>query len=635
MHTLTRCLLLAFAAALVSAPLWAQVPPPPPPPRDARPASQQAAAIGTATVAGTVTMAGTTQPARNVRVNLSGAELRGGRSVITDDQGRFLFTALPAGRFSLSATKPGYVSVTYGQVRPGRPGTPIQLADGQKFEAGLQIPRGSVITGMVLDEHGEPAPQTQVRVMRVVVQNGRRTLQVSNISMTDDRGIYRAYNLLPGDYVVCATPRNVNNPRPGGWVEVEALQQSYEAAARVNAEQARVIGERLAAVRTAMPQGDETAPPGYAPVCYPGSVAASAASAVTLNISEERPGIDFQLQLAPLARVEGTVVNSTGAQIRDVTVSLVDMQQLGFSMGNISARADSEGRFRLLNVPPGQYRAVARTTIAPAPPPGQGPAAAQAQATRQMAVQAGRGRGGQQEMRAEPITVWGAADVTVDGRLVSNLLLSLQRGISVTGQVAFEGSTTPPADLTRMRVTMSPTEPSPFGGATAARVDASGRFTIPSVAPGLYRLTATGAGGWSTASAVIGGQDALDFPFEVKGTENLSGAVITLSDLQTELSGVVTDERNQPTAAYSLVAFPADPRYWTASSRRVQTTRPATDGRYTFRNLPPGEYLLAPVYDVEPGSTSDPAYLQQLEAASLRVRLQPGEKKAQDMRVGG
>ena len=123
--------------SLLPATLFAQAAPP----RDAgAAANQQPAPTGTAEISGTVMMAGGTQPARKTRVNLSGAELRGSRSVTTDDSGRFSFTALPAGRYSLSATRPGHTSVTYGQRQPGRPGTQIQLSDGQKFRADLQIP---------------------------------------------------------------------------------------------------------------------------------------------------------------------------------------------------------------------------------------------------------------------------------------------------------------------------------------------------------------------------------------------------------------------------------------------------------------------------------------------------------------
>ncbi len=571
-------------------------------------------------------MAGSTQPARNVRLTLSGAELRGGRTTTTDDQGQFLFTALPAGRYNLTASKPGHVTVTYGQRSPGRPGTPIQLSDGQKFQAYLQIPRGSVITGVVFDEYGEPSPQTSVRVMRIVTLNGRRTLQGSSSGTTDDRGIYRVFGLLPGDYIVCATPRNTHIGNVDRLeVTLRALESSYEAVSRTNPEQARLIFAEIAQARSALPTDPDSTTAGYAPVCYPGSVSTSAATPVPLGIGEERPAIDFQLQLASLARVEGMVMNSTGHDVRNITVTLTDPQPGALSIGNISARADSEGRFRLRNVPPGQYRITARGTVTTGGRGrGRGAAPAPGRESASFFVQ-----------RGETMTVWGSADIVVDGRNLPNVMLALQPGISVSGQVTFSGGTPPPTDLTRVRVTMAPVDPSPLGGSVSARADASGRFTIPSVVPGRYRLSASGAGPWTVESAAIGGQDAADFPVEIKGDQNISGAVITFTDRHTELTGIVLGEKNQPAPEYTLVVFPADSRYWLPNSRRIQNTRPDTEGRYTFRNLPPGDYRLAPVYDLEPGDLSDPSFLQQLEATALRLSLQPGEKKVQDMRVGG
>ncbi len=78
---------------------------------------------GRAAFRASVVVAGSGQPARRARVSLSGGnEVGGGRSTTTDDSGRFAFSALPEGRFNLSASKPGHITGTYGQRQPGRPG---------------------------------------------------------------------------------------------------------------------------------------------------------------------------------------------------------------------------------------------------------------------------------------------------------------------------------------------------------------------------------------------------------------------------------------------------------------------------------------------------------------------------------
>ena len=136
--------------------------------------------VGTASISGTVVTQGTGTPVRRARVALTGAELRGGRSIETDDEGRFTFLALPAGRFTMTASKNGYVSTSYGARQAGRPGTPIQVLDGQKYERrDITMPRGSVITGIVVDDRGEPSVGTSVRALRFVMRTGERTLEQS------------------------------------------------------------------------------------------------------------------------------------------------------------------------------------------------------------------------------------------------------------------------------------------------------------------------------------------------------------------------------------------------------------------------------------------------------------------------
>src|SRR5207244_3198266 len=179
------------------------------PPRDAGART----AIGTAAISGiVVTDDREARPVRRARVTLSGANVDLGRTVITDDAGRFSFRSLPAGRFSLGATKEGWISTSFGAKRPGRPGTAIPMSDGQQVaNIVLRLPRGAVISGVILDDNGQPAPGTNVRALQYRNVNGERQLAPafgSATSSTDDRGAYRLYGLAPGEYVISASARN-------------------------------------------------------------------------------------------------------------------------------------------------------------------------------------------------------------------------------------------------------------------------------------------------------------------------------------------------------------------------------------------------------------------------------------------
>lgn len=618
-----------FLTALLLAPLMhaaeAQVPAPPRPIRDA-PGASRAAAVGTASITGTVVIAGSGHPARRARVLISGEELRGSRTTISDEQGRFAFTALPAGRYRLNASKTGYLSVSYGQRQPGtgRLGTPIQLSDAQKFEARLQMPRGGVITGTILDENAEASPGTAVRVMRYVVQSGQRRLQQAGGGSTDDRGIYRVFGLQPGDYIVCATPRNNNAMADADRLraQVESLRRAAENAGRTDAGQAQLLLERAAAMQTQMPADEQQS--GYAPVCYPGSTTPSSSGTIALDAGEERGGVDFQLQLVPVGFVEGIVTGPAGTSPQNIQVRLINTGLNVPGLGNNSTRPSPDGRFRFSNVAPGQYTLVARGTVPP---------------QRRPRLENPERRGANQPpARADATRLWAAADVSMDGTNASNVMLVLQPGMTVSGQVEFEGALARPADLTRLRVNLvpitMPETPREMAAGANARVGADGRFTIRNVIPGTYRLTASGAGGgWRLESSIVGGQDTLDFPFDVKPNQNVSNATVTFSDRLTELSGTLLERAGAPATDYTIIIFPADQKYWTPNSRRLATARPATDGRFTIRTLPPGDYQLATIIDPEPGAWTDPEYLRQLESLSMSITLAPGEKKVQNVRL--
>jgi protocatechuate 3,4-dioxygenase beta subunit len=486
------------------------------------------------------------------------------------------------------------------------------------------MPRGGAIMGTVLDEHAEATPGIQVRALRVAVQAGQRSLQSTRSGTTDDRGIYRIYGLQPGDYVVCATPRGaVGMDTESLRTGLEVIRRSVETAVERGTLEGPLMQQRAALLQSQL--GEETQA-GFAPVCFPGSGSPPGASTITLAAGEERAAVDFQLQLVPLARIEGSVVNPSGALLQNVQVTLAGAGDLA-QIENRTARADRDGRFRLTSVPPGQYTLIARAAVRPSP---------DAQSTPQTAAEKVAATI-QERSGTDRIVLWSTMDVSIDGRSLTNVVVTLQPGVTLSGQVSFDGASQPPADPTRVRITLSPVNPDGavrgLASSATGRPDAVGRFTIRNVVPGRYRVTAGGAGGWSIESAVVGGQDAADFPVEIRANQNVTAASITFTDRPTEFAGAVLDERNQPVSAYTVVVYPADPRYWTGLSRRIQAHRPATDGRFAFRSLPPGEYRLATLFDPEPGSWYDPAFLQQLEASSTSFSIAAGETKVQNVRV--
>src|SRR5687768_4581831 len=88
-------------------------------------------ATGTAAIRGRVLDAATGDPVRKVRVVARATGAPTPRGATSDAEGRFELKEVPAGRFTLSASKPAYVTSTYGQTKPGDPGAPIEVADGQ------------------------------------------------------------------------------------------------------------------------------------------------------------------------------------------------------------------------------------------------------------------------------------------------------------------------------------------------------------------------------------------------------------------------------------------------------------------------------------------------------------------------
>jgi len=284
---------------------------------------------GSSILRGQIVAADTGAPIRRAQVRINSPEAREGRVATTDQQGRFEIKELPAGRYTMTASKGGFVSLQYGQRRPSESGTPIELGDGQTIEKiGIALPRGSVLGGRITDEFGEPVANASVTAFRYGYVGGARRMTPAGQNSrdtTDDQGQFRLFGLPPGDYYVSATLRT-------GGPEVTD------------------------------PMGELS---GYTSTYYPGTTNVAEAARVTLAVSQENTGISFGLIATKLVRVSGQVLMSDGAPATNGMVMLVPANANGrpgvaMQQGGAGNRVDQTGTFRLPNVAPGRYQLQAR-----------------------------------------------------------------------------------------------------------------------------------------------------------------------------------------------------------------------------------------------------------------------------------
>lgn len=550
-----------------------------------------AAPTGTGSIAGVVVSGDSaSRPMRLATVVLIGATTGVLKVTSTDRDGKFVFGSLPADRYTVGASRPPYLGAVAGARRPARPGSPVVVAAGQKVtDTIIRLPPAAAISGVVVDELGQPC-SCLVGVQQRKLQNGVRVLvNVATIG-TDERGRYRQSGLGPGEYLVMAHRSGLvpamTPPRTLASGEFEAaLQGSYPQSATATAAPAR-----------------------YAPTFYPGTSRSSDATGVLLAPGDDRTGIDIQVQVVSTSRVEGVVMTADGQPASNASVSLLtvaDQTPLPFALG---ARVGNDGRFLIGNVAPGPYTLTALSGGAP--------------------------------QAAQYATL--ALDMT--GIDALGIQLTLRPPMTLSGRLVFDATTSSPSTA-GLIVPFKGIAGGPTGAAQASvgASDASGAFTIKQIMPGRYVFGGamyfganTNSVTWTLQSVIADGKDITDRAIDITPESLPKDVVVTLSDKWQSVSGKLAQANGAPANDYTVIVFPADKAYWVTGSRRILAARPDSQGQFILGgqgmvSLPPGDYLLATVTELDRDEQFDPALLASLIPAAVPLSLQPGERKVQDL----
>jgi hypothetical protein len=457
----------------------AQAPParPQAPPRDVQAQGQP---TGTATIKGRIVAAETGKPLRRAHITASASELgRQGRDVSTDADGRYEIKDLPAGRYSLSVTRSGYLPLRYGQRQPFEQGKPLDVANGQVVQnVDFAMPRMGTIAGRVTDELGDPIEGAGVFAMRLEYWNGRRrVVPGSQIERSDDAGQYRLKGLAPGTYWVMAQIRET-------WTVTE---------------------------------NGKTEQLGYAPTYLPGITNVADAQRVAVGIGQQVVVNDFSLVPGRAAKVSGFAMDSRGRPLTGGSV-YISQETVGPGGGMFTSAGGgpvaADGSFIISNVQPGEYKIRASTP-------------------------ANREPGALPEIVTQVLTLDGR---DVDGlQLITTAGWSMTGRIRTeNGPVP---ATLPRNRVNLVPALVSPDlEPRTSGLNTNSQIRDDWTFAVTNIF-GASRMQVMTPTGWAVKAVLQGDRDITDEPLDMRSGEELTGIEVVLTDRVTRVSGQINNEK--------------------------------------------------------------------------------------------
>jgi hypothetical protein len=237
----------------------------------------------------------------------------------TDDKGTFSIDEIEPGRYSLSASRDGYLASSACLIGTTALPQVFTIHTGESV-TGLKfrLRPFAVIVGRVSFDDGEPAMNVRVEAYREHRNHLRHGYAIASAAVTNDRGEYRMFGLTPGSYVIAAT---------------------YERPAPAN-EKVR-----------------ERPEPRYTTTFYTRATKLSETVPVRLEYGQEIGGIDIFLERVRKVKIHGTVISGVTGFPLAAAIALQRLDANGTGSIAVAAQPtfDRSNRFEIRDVTPGPY----------------------------------------------------------------------------------------------------------------------------------------------------------------------------------------------------------------------------------------------------------------------------------------
>ena len=517
-------------------------------------------------------------------------------TVDADDNGHFSMSLPSPGAWTLTASARGYASSSYEEHRQYSSAI-VLTADAPTYDLMFRQSPEASVTGIVLDEAGEPVRNAQVTLHAVSAPSpdgsGSQVGGVRGFTQTDDRGVYEFSNLRPEEsfrIAVQARPWYAASAQPGRGV---------------------VNGNAITDASSGLdPSLDVT----YPLLWFPGIDDAAQAETITVRAGETYQA-DFRLTPIPSIHLRIITPVSMDASGRAVPAFPIFERVIpggGGGLGGLMpvVATPKGGQMEVSGLSPGTYQVRLQS------PNGQ---------PRSAVVEVTSGSVRTLDMSTSSSTTTSNVYVLFDGISDDGPGNSVQVALTdtETGQQFFPTNGPPngfsgggPAGGPRRR---------PGGGPSTDRA-AERRGRIIEVPPGRYEITLY-SGRSNTYLTTITAQAADVHGRYVTVRAGDSTLTLHLATGLATLSGNVS-MHGRPTVGSTVLLVPAslgDP----GSFATIGQDQSNTDGSFEINGIAPGQYILVAIDHGWEINWSDPSTLRRYLTQGIPVDLVASEKRKQ------